>query len=96
MPSPKAKSKSGKMKVILELHLTYEMIYDPNSKEFGTAFAAYRDAINKNGTIDGMLSQVAHSVQLEGGPGIGGCFVEGVGWVVIDSLKFSNYNHKTE
>ena len=88
---PAEKKKSRKQKVVIELHLTYEMVYDSNSKEFGATFAAYRGTINKNGTIDGMLAYVAHNVQLEGGPGLGGCFVEGVGWVSVRGLIPEKY-----
>lgn len=71
------------MKVVVELHITYEMIYDINSKEFGDAFASFSDNINKKGSIDDMLIHVAHNVQLDGGPG---SHVDGVGWVSVRGL----------
>jgi hypothetical protein len=82
MPPAKQK-KSSKMKVVVELHLTYEMIYDINSKEFGDAFGSFRAVISRNGTINDMLAHVAHNVQLDGGPG---SHVEGVGWVSVRGL----------
>lgn len=82
MPTVKQK-KSSKRKAVIELHLTYEMIYDLNSKEFGQAYESYRDNIRKSGTIDDMLIHVAHNVQLDGGPG---SHVDGVGWVSARGL----------
>lgn len=82
MPVVKRK-KSTKKKVVIELHLTYEMIYDLNSKEFGDAYASFRTVINRDGTIYDMLAHVAHNVQLDGGPG---SHVEGVGWVSVRGI----------
>lgn len=83
MPPVKTKKKGSKQRLVVELHLTYEMIYDTNSKEFGDAYASYRNSINRNGSIENMMLYVAHNVQLSGGPG---AHIDGVGWVSVGGL----------
>lgn len=81
-PHPKARKK----KCVIELHLTYEMVYNPESKEIKESLASYNKSINKGGDLENMLVYVAHNVQLEGGPGLGGVHVEGVGWVSVRGI----------
>jgi len=94
MSPTKAKQKYRKKKLIAELHLTYEMVYDPESIEFKEAFASFGNSISKGGTIEQMLVYVVHNVQLNGGPGLGGVHIDGVGWVSVRGLIPPNYKNQ--
>ena len=76
----KTKKKTGKKKFIAELHLTYEMVYDPESEEIKVAPESFNKSIREDSDLEDMLVDVAHCLELDGGPP---SFVEGVGYVSL-------------